>query len=81
MLYDKPVRDLLKHFAGTKSVGEIFTRADLRSWFREHYPKVPETTLDRQTTAATTNIESRKFWSPRPGRDDLFFRIRHGRYA
>lgn len=76
MLYDRPVKTLLHDFAKSKTLGEVFTRADIRAWFKANYPNIRLQTVDRQATAVTTNIESRKFWNPRPGEDDLFFRLR-----
>jgi hypothetical protein len=76
MAYEKPVRAILREFAATKSQGEVFTRADMRSWVQTNYPSVRLNTADRQTTALTTNIESRKFWNPKAGEDDVFFRLR-----
>jgi len=76
MAYEKPVRAILREFAATKSQGEVFTRADMRAWLQANYPNVRLNTFDRQTTALTTNIESRKFWNPKPVEDDVFFRLR-----
>lgn len=76
MAYDKPVRALLRDFAATKRPGDIFTRSDIRKWFQENHPEVRLQTADRQTTALTTNIDSRRFWYPKAGQDDVFFRLR-----
>lgn len=76
MAYDKPVRALLRDFASTKKPGELFTRSDIRKWVQENHPGVRLQTADRQTTALTTNIESRRFWYPKVGQDDVFFRLR-----
>ncbi|HET6895242.1 MAG TPA: endonuclease NucS domain-containing protein [Candidatus Baltobacteraceae bacterium] len=76
MANDKSVRELLREFAASKKPGEVFTRSDIRDWFQEYHPAAQLQTVDRQTTALTTNIESRRFWYPKPGRDDVFYRLR-----
>lgn len=75
MPYEKPVREMLKEFARAQRPGQVFSRRDIRNWFRSAYPEVRITTVDRQTTALTTNIPSRVYWSPPPS-DDIFFRLR-----
>jgi hypothetical protein len=66
---------MLKEFARTKELGDVFSRRDIRLWFASAYPMVRVQTIDRQTTALTTNIPSRVYWNPSPS-DDIFFRLR-----
>ena len=51
MIYDRPVHELLVECAS--SLPEPFTRAEILSWFRQHYPAVQESTVSVHVSKLT----------------------------
>lgn len=74
MLYDKPVRELLRDFVRERPLrtGEIIPKADIVRWFEAHYPRIKASTVAAQTTLATTNPKARVYYHAEP-RHDIFF--------
>lgn len=76
--YDKPVRLLLKDFVTKHSIvtGQIISRDQVISWFRENYPKIKLGTISAHFLKMSTNAPSRIHYSVSLiGEDDLFYQI------
>jgi len=76
--YDKPVRLLLKDFVTKHNIiaGQIISRDQVISWFRENYPKIKLGTISAHFLKMSTNAPSRIHYSVSPtGDDDLFYQI------
>jgi hypothetical protein len=82
-LYDKPVRVLLKDMAEDMGLrpGDVFTREQAVSWFRDHYPNVKEGTVAAHLIKMSTNAPSRLHYNVKAdGSDDLFYKIDPSRF-
>jgi hypothetical protein len=81
-LYDKPVRllfhDMVQDLGLAK--GEVLTRRQGIAWFREHYPKVKESTVSAHFLMLSTNATSRVHHNVKPGDDDLLYQIDGSRF-
>lgn len=55
--------------------GQIFTRDNVRSWFKEKYPKIKDGTIAAHMIRMSVNARSRTHYNAKPGEDDLFFQI------
>lgn len=65
----------------SRSMSGTFTRQQILSWFRRHYPHVPESTIGAHIQAMTSNATNRERNSPVIGaREPLFDRVGHGLY-
>jgi len=63
------------------SMSGTFTRQEILSWFRRHYPDVPESTIGAHIQAMTSNASNRERNSPGLGsKPPLFDRLGHGLY-
>ena len=77
-IYEKPVRLLLKDFVTKHNImaGQIISRDQVVSWFRENYPKIKLGTISAHFLKMSTNAPSRIHYSVSPtGDDDLFYQI------
>jgi hypothetical protein len=82
-MYEKPVRLLMKDMVAKMEVkpGDIILREKVFEWFRSHYPKIKESTLQAHLIRLSTNVRTRYHYGANPnGDDDLFFRIDPGRF-
>lgn len=75
MLYDRPVRELLRDAVSAQS-GE-FDRDAIRAFVAEHYPLVKRTTVDAHITSATVNDRNRRHFA---AAGELLFKNAAGRY-
>jgi len=81
--YDKPVRLLLKDFVTKHNIitGQIISRDQVISWFRENYPKIKLGTISAHFLKMSTNAPSRIHYSVSlTGEDDLFYQIDGGHF-
>jgi hypothetical protein len=76
-LYDKPVRQLMKDMVSDLGIeaGQIFTRGQVRAWFKQHYPKIKDSTISAHLLRLSVNAPSRVYYSAKPGEDDVFFQL------
>ena len=77
-IYEKPVRLLLKDFVFKQNitVGQIISRDQVISWFKENYPKIKLGTISAHFVKMSTNAPSRIHWNlSLTGDDDLFYQI------
>jgi hypothetical protein len=77
-IYEKPVRLLLKDFVSRKNItaGQIFSRDQVSSWFKENYPKIKLGTISCHFIKMSTNAPSRIHYNTSvTGADDLFYQI------
>lgn len=77
-IYPKPVRLLLKDFVVQHNIlaGQIISRDQVISWFRENYPKIKLGTISAHFLKMSVNAPSRIHYSVNPnGDDDLFYQI------
>jgi len=77
-IYNKPVRLLLKDFVTSQNIlaGQIISRDQVISWFRENYPKIKLGTISAHFLKMSTNAPSRIHYSvSMTGDDDLFYQI------
>jgi endonuclease len=77
-IYEKPVRLLLKDFATNQNLssGQIISKDQVISWFRENYPKIKTGTITAHLIKMSVNAPSRIYYSVNPnGEDDLFYQI------
>lgn len=77
-IYNKPVRLLLKDFVTQHNIiaGQIISRDQVISWFRENYPKIKLGTISAHFLKMSVNAPSRIHYSVSPsGDDDLFYQI------
>lgn len=82
-IYDKPVRLLMKDMVNKFNLqpGEILQRDKVFKYFREHYPKIKEATIQAHLSMMSTNLPVRVHYNANPnGEDDLFFRVDPSRY-
>jgi len=82
-LNEKPVRLLMKDMAvemGLKP-GDVFTREQAVSWFRQHYPNVKEGTVGAHLIRLSTNAPTRLHYNAKAdGSEDVFFKIDGSRF-
>lgn len=80
--YDRPTTELMKEFVATLRRGQVITRSDVKAWFKRHYPRVAERTVDVNVDVMTVNAPARLVHrAARPGLgSDLLFRIGLGEY-
>jgi hypothetical protein len=77
-IYDKPVRLLFEDMVKDLKIsqGEVFTREQVYSWFKEKYPKVKDATISAHLLKMSTNAPSRVHYNVNlQGDDDLLFQI------
>jgi hypothetical protein len=76
-LYDKSVRELMRDMIPIFGIeqGKIFTRSQVRSWFKENYPKIKDGTISAHLLRMSVNAPSRIHYSAKPGEDDLFYQV------
>jgi endonuclease NucS-like protein len=77
-IYEKPVRLLLKDFVIKENIssGQIISRDQVISWFKENYPKIKLGTISAHFIKMSTNAPSRIHYNlSLTGDDDLFFQI------
>jgi len=77
-IYEKPVRLLLKDFVTKHNItkGQIISRDQVISWFRENYPKIKLGTISAHFLKMSTNAPSRIHYGVSlTGDDDLFYQI------
>jgi hypothetical protein len=77
-IYEKPVRLLLKDFVSKQNIkaGQIISRDQVISWFKENYPKIKLGTISAHLVKMSTNAPSRIHWNlSLIGDDDLFYHI------
>src|SRR4051794_26285463 len=82
-IYEKPVRVLLFDMIDDLKLRKGITvkRQEIVNWFREHFPKIRDTTVTAHLTKMTTNDRSRKWHTVDPdGSHDVFYKIRPGEY-
>ncbi|HLL88073.1 MAG TPA: endonuclease NucS domain-containing protein [Tepidisphaeraceae bacterium] len=82
-IYDKPVRELMKHdMVRDLSIasGTVFTRDNAVDWFRRHYPRVRESTVGCHLIRLSTNARSRLHYNAKPVDDDVFYQVDSGRF-
>jgi len=81
--YEKPVRLLLKDFVTNQNItkGQIISRGQVISWFRENYPKIKMGTINAHFLKMSVNAPSRIHYNVNPnGDDDLFYQIDGGHF-
>jgi hypothetical protein len=65
----------------SRSLSGTFGRQEILSWFRRHYPNVPESTVSAHIQAFTSNATNRDLNHPGfAGRTPFFERVSHGEY-
>lgn len=77
-MYDRPVRVLMRDMIPALGIteGDTFTREQAVQWFAEAYPKIKQGTIAAHLLRLSTNIPTRRHYSPRSdGSDDLFYKI------
>ena len=76
-LYDKPVRQLMKEMIPALSIenGQVFSRDQVRSWFKGNYPKIKDGTISAHLLRLSENAPSRVHYSAKPVEDDVFFQV------
>lgn len=76
-LYDKPVRELMRDMISALGIkkGKTFTRSEVRSWFKDNYPKIKDGTISAHLLRMSVNAPSRIHHSAKPGEDDLFYQV------
>lgn len=82
-MYEKPVRLLMKDMAVAMDIkpGDVLQRDKVFEWFKEHYPKIKESTLQAHLIRLSTNVRTRFHYGANPnGDDDLFYRIDPSRF-
>jgi endonuclease len=82
-IYEKPVRLLLKDFVASQNItkGQIISREQVISWFRENYPKIKMGTISAHFLKMSVNAPSRIHCNANPnGDDDLFYQIDGGHF-
>ena len=83
MIYDKPVRLLMRDFVEEVGIvkGQIITREQVISWFKTHYSLIQAGTVSAHLIRMSTNAPSRFHYKANPnGDDDLFFQIDGSRF-
>ncbi len=79
MSRSKTVLEMFEECAA--SMSGTFSRQEVLSWFRRHYPEVPESTLGAYIQALTSNAHNRERNAPWVGsQPPLFDRVEHGTY-
>jgi len=81
-IYDKPTRALLRDMLLDWNLkpGQVFTTTRAVDWFRQHYPKLRETTIAAHLVQASTNNKNRLHHPSTNEGDDLLFRVDRGQY-
>ena len=76
-LYDKPVRQLMKDMIPALGIGQgkVFSKDDVRSWFKLNYPRIKDGTISAHLLRLSVNAPSRVHYSAKPGGDDVFFQV------
>lgn len=75
--YDKPVRELMKDMIPALGIkpNQAFSRNEVRSWFKENYPKIKDGTITAHLIKFSVNAASRVHYNLKPGDDDVFYQI------
>jgi len=55
--------------------GQVFSRDQVRSWFKENYPKIKDGTISAHLLRLSVNAPSRVHYSAKPVEDDVFFQV------
>lgn len=81
-LYDKPVRQLMKDMISALDIkqDEIFSRDEVRAWFKKNYPKVKDGTVSAHLLRLSVNAPSRVHYSAKPKEDDVFYQLDSSRF-
>lgn len=82
-IYDKSTRELMHQFVQERvGPGKVFTRADVVTWFKEHYPKIKSNTVALHVDGMSVNSQSREHHKHiRPGKGwDLFLKLDRSNY-
>jgi hypothetical protein len=82
-IYAKPVRLLFRDMIEDLGIGqgEVLTRGQVYSWFKEKYPKIKDGTVSAHLLRMSTNAPSRLHYGVNPqGNDDLLFQIDSQRF-
>lgn len=76
-LYDKPVRQLMKDMVADLDIkqGQVFSRDDVRSWFKKNYSKIKDGTIAAHLLRLSVNAPSRVHYNARPKEDDVFYQL------
>jgi len=81
-LYDKSVRELMRDMVSAVGIvqGKIFTRTEVRNWFKSNYPKIKDGTISAHLLRMSVNAPSRVHYSAKQGEDDLFYQVDSSRF-
>jgi hypothetical protein len=76
-IYDKPVRQLMRAMVAdlVPTKGTVMSRQQAVAWFKQHYPKIKESTVTCHLIQLSTNAPSRFHYLAKPGRDDVLFQM------
>jgi len=76
-LYEKPVRELMRDMIPALGIeqDQVFSRTQVRSWFKENFPKIKDGTVAAHLLRLSVNAPSRVHYSAKPGEDDVFFQL------
>jgi len=76
-IYDKPVRSIMHQFVQDARINPdtVFSRETTKNWFKEHYPKIKDGTVNAHLLRMSVNAPSRVHHSLVKGEDDLFYQI------
>ncbi len=76
-IYDRAVWELMHELANQLLVkeGDVVERAEVKAWFKSHYPLIKMNTIDRHLMRMSTNAVGRLHHHGKPGNDDLFFKL------
>lgn len=76
-LYEKPVHQLMKEMIPALGIekDKVFSKNQVRTWFKNNYPKIKDGTISAHLLRFSTNAPSRVHYSAKPGEDDVFFQI------
>jgi hypothetical protein len=60
--------------------GKVFTRGEVRSWFKKNYPKIKDGTIAAHLLRLSVNAPSRVHYNAKHSDDDLFYQLDSGRF-
>lgn len=81
-VYNKPCHALMHDAVAALGIrkGDVFDKTQIVEWFASNYPKLKETTIRLHMDRMATNFKHRLRYNPKPGIDDLLFRVDTNRY-
>jgi len=76
--YEKSCREIMSEWLRQKlKPGDMITWEEIRRYMQQNYPKLKRNTVECHVVLFATNVLARRSQNPKPGRDDILFRLKN----